>query len=105
MFGKKACLEIWSFATGKLTQTYCDANLNVEVTFATAKTNSIVVGFAAQVHKDFEGHIEKVNGRIIVWNAPGNIVSESQEFPNLVRDIVVSPDSNWIFAAQTLFSR
>jgi len=102
-FSKKACFEKWSIATGVLTERFCDQGRNAGGALAVSTISDLVSGFASHIHKDFEGQVYAVSGRVDVWDMKsGNLLAYSEEIPRLVSYIQVSPDGHWLLADQTL---
>jgi len=103
LFSKKLCIEKWNLATGALTNRLCDQGRHV-IVLGLSPTTDLVAGFACQIHKDMEGNIYSVPGRIDVWDMKsGALVAQSVEMPRLAfADIQISSDGSWLFANQTL---
>ena len=104
LFSKKACIERWSFNTGKLVSQFCDQGRNVSVALAVSLASSRVVGFASQMHKSIEGQVYAASGRVDVWDMrSGNLISSSEEIPRLVSYLQISANGEWVMADQALF--
>jgi WD40 repeat protein len=105
-FSKKACIETWSFNTGKLLGSYCDEGRNVGVALGvslTPETSALVVGFASTLRKDLEGQVYRVSGRVDVWDESGKLIAYSEEIPRLVSSVQISPDGCWLLVDEMLF--
>jgi hypothetical protein len=104
LFSKKLCIEKWNLATGILTSRFCDQGRQV-ILLGVSQSTDLLAGFACRIHKDLEGNIFSVPGRIDVWDMKmGVLVAQSEEVPRLVfADIQISPDGSWLSANQMLF--
>jgi hypothetical protein len=104
LFSKKACIKKWSLAAEGLTKQFCDRGRNVRFALGASPASDYIVGFAAsQIHKDLEGHVYAVSGRVDVWDMrSGNLIAYSGEVPRLLSYIQISPDGHWLLADRTL---
>jgi len=104
LFSKKTCIEEWSFNTGTLGSQFCDKGRNVSVALAVSLVAGRVVGFAAQIHKSFEGNVYAASGRVDVWDMKsGKLIASSDEIPRLGSYIQISASGEWVMTDQALF--
>jgi hypothetical protein len=103
LFSKNICIEKWNLSTKALTTKFCDAGRHV-LFLGTSSAAGLVAGFACRIHKDIEGNVYSLPGRIDVWDIKsGARIAFSEEFPKALSDIQISPNGSWLSANQMLF--
>jgi hypothetical protein len=107
LFSKKACIEEWNIDTGTLSNRFCDERWNVQIALGISAPSNLAAGFACKAHKDLEGNVYSVEGKIDVWNIKsGTLVASSEEIPKLrliSADLQISADGSWFLANQALW--
>jgi hypothetical protein len=66
IFSKKLCIEKWNLDTSVVTDRFCDSGRHV-ILLSLSHASDQVAGFACQIHRDIEGNVYSVPGRIDVW--------------------------------------
>jgi hypothetical protein len=93
--------------TGTLSNRFCDDGWNVQIALGISLPSNLAAGFASKAHKDSEGDVYSVEGKIDVWNInSGTLVASSEEIPKLrliSADLQISFDGSWLLANQTLW--
>jgi hypothetical protein len=103
LFSKKLCIEKWNLSTKALTTKFCDAGRHV-LFLGTSSAAGLVAGFACKIHKNIEGNVYSLPGRIDVWDMKsGALIAFSEEFPKAFSDIQISPNGSWLSANQMLW--
>jgi WD40 repeat protein len=103
LFSKTLCIEKWSLSTKALTTNFCDAGRHV-LFLGTSSAAGLVAGFACKIHKNIEGNVYSLPGRIDVWDIKsGALIAFSEEFPKAFSDIQISPNGSWVSANQMLW--
>jgi hypothetical protein len=103
VFARKTCIEEWSLSTKALTTTFCDPGRHV-IVLGTSSTANLVAGLACQIHRDIEGNVYSIPGRIDVWDTKsGALIAFSEEFPKGFSEIQISPNGSWLSANGMLF--
>jgi hypothetical protein len=103
LFSKALCIEKWNLSTKALTTDFCDPGRHV-LFLGTSSAAGRVAGFACKIHKNIEGNVYSLPGRIDVWDMKsGALIAFSEEFPNAFSDIQISPNGSWLSANQMLW--
>ena len=103
VFSKKLCIEKWNLGAAALTKSFCDSGRHV-ISLGMSPNANLIAGFACQIHRDIEGNVYSVPGRIDVWDTKsGTLIAFSEELSHLApTEIQISPDGSWLFANQIL---
>lgn len=103
LFSKALCIEKWNLSTKALTTNFCDPGRHI-LFLGTSSAAGLVAGFACKIHKDMEGNIYSLPGRVDVWDIKsGALIAFSEEFPKAFSDIQISPNGSWLSANGMLF--
>ena len=104
LFSKKLCIEKWNIGAAALTKSFCDDGRHV-IALGTSADANLLAGFACKIHRNIEGNIYSVPGRIDVWDMKsGTLIAFSEELPHLASaEIQISPNGSWLSANQMLW--
>lgn len=106
VFSKTTCSEKWSFATRSVTARFCDQGRHI-IDLGASAASGLIAGFACQIHRDVEGNVFSIPGRVDLWDSKsGALVAYSEEFPkgiSVYQDFQFSADGSWLLAGQMVF--
>lgn len=106
VFSKTTCSEKWSFATRSVTARFCDHGRHI-IDLGASTASGLIAGFACQIHRDIEGNVFSIPGRVDLWDSKsGALVAYSDEFPkgiSVYQDFQFSADGSWLLAGQMVF--
>lgn len=103
LFSKKACIEKWNLKSARFEEQFCDQGRSVIGSLSAAPARGYVVGFACRPRKDIEGQVYAAPGRVDVFDmTSGALVASSDEVPDFVSSLRISPNGEWVIADQVL---
>lgn len=106
IFRKTTCSEEWSFATRSVMARFCDQGRHI-INLGASTNTGLVAGFACQIHRDLEGNVFSIPGRVDVWDSKsGALITYSDEFRNgisIYQNLQFSADGSLLLAGHMVF--
>ncbi len=103
VFTKTTCMDEWDLSKGSLAKQFCDRGRHV-IGLGASATASVAASWAGQIHRDLEGNVYALPGRLDVWDVKsGALIAFSADFPKAPSDVIISPNGSWLSDGEALF--